>query len=227
MKNRTRVFRLASVALLSVVAAVDAATYRLVPSEARVLPGTTIGLTAEVQTEAGANVVGIGHFSFALDLTLTGTAGATADDISRILINEVDFDDLLNNSPGSPLGNQYLGIAGVTTDIFPPTFGHNVGDITWLFDFDMVVPLTAGLGDTITITPSEGALENLIANTTFDNVFPQRFESATLTVVPEPTSLLLLMLGAGAILGTRRRRCPSVSGQANQASAPRLDPGRR
>ncbi|MFH1110425.1 MAG: PEP-CTERM sorting domain-containing protein [Planctomycetota bacterium] len=206
IKNRIRVFGLASATLLSVVAIVDAATYRLVPSEAQVLPGTTIGLRAEVETEEGDNVVGIGYYSFALDLTLTGAAGARGSDISSVLINEADFDDLLNNSLGFPQGNQYLGIAGVTTDIFPPTFGYSVGDVTSLFNFVLAIPTTAVLGDTILITPGEGALENLIANTTFDNVFPQRFESATLTVVPEPTSLVLLAVSAGVIMGAHRRR---------------------
>jgi hypothetical protein len=193
MRNSIRVFGLALVTFLSVAAAVDAATYRLVPSEAQVRPGTTIGLTAEVETEAGDNMVGIGYFSFAIDLTLTGTTGAMGQDISSILINEADFDDLLNHSSGFPQGNQYLGIAGVTTDILPPTFGYNVGDTTRLFGFDLTVPEMAAFGDTITIAPSEGTLENLIVNDSFDNVVPQNFQPTTLTVVPEPTTAVMLL----------------------------------
>lgn len=93
----------------------------------------------------------------------------------------------------------------MTTNIFPPTFGYDVGDMTWLSRFDLTVPTTAQIGDTITITPSEGALENLIVNETFDNVAPQHFRPATVTVVPEPTTAVVLTFLTGAMLRLRRR----------------------
>ncbi len=204
MNNRLTGLRTAVAVTLLFAAFADAATYRVLPSESDVLPGDTPTLSVEVETEAGDNVVGIGYFSFAIDLTLTGTAGAMGSDIANILINETDFDDLSSISFGFPQGNQYFDTAGVTTDIVPPTFGYNVGDITWLFDFDLLVPVTAELGDTITITPSEGTLENLIANENFDNVAPQHLQPTTLTVVPEPATGTLFMLLA-TIVAYRRR----------------------
>jgi len=209
MNNRIMGLRAAVVGSLLFTAIADASIYRVMPSDTNVVAGATTGFSVEVETEAGDNVVDVGYFSFAIDLALTGTGGAMGSDVSNVLINETVFDDLSSISIGLAQGSQYLGIAGVTTDFLPPTFGNNAGDITWLFGFDLIIPLAAEPGDTITIIPSEGTLENLIANTTFDNVFPQRFESATLTVVPEPTSLLLLTLGAGVILGARQRRWPS------------------
>ena len=207
MNNRLTGLRTAVAVTLMFVAVADAATYRVLPSETDVLAGATIALSVEVETEAGDNVVGFGYFSFAIDLTLTGTAGVTGTDISNVLINETNFDDLLNISFGFPQGNQYLGIAGVTTDILPPTFGDTAGDITWLLDFELMIPVTAELGDTITITPSEGALENLIANASFDNVSPQTFLPATMTIVPEPTTaaLLITLLGLRTVVSARRR----------------------
>lgn len=204
MNNRLTGLRTAVAVTLLFAAVADAATYRVLPSESDVLPGATIGLSVEVETEAGDNVVGFGYFSFAIDLTLTGTAGAMGSDIASILINETDFDDLSGISFGFSQGNQYLGTAGLTTDFLPPTFGYNVGDIAWLFDFELVVPVAAGLGGTIIITPSEGTLENLIASETFANVAPQNFQPATLTVVPEPATGTLFMFLA-AIVAYRRR----------------------
>ena len=206
MNNRITGFWASATVSLLLVASADAATYRVLPRETDVLAGTTTGLSVEVETDARDNVVNHGYFSFAIDLTLTGTAGAMGSDIRNILINEVDFDDLSSSSFGFPQGGQYLGIAGMTTDIAPPTFGHNVGDRTWLFDFELTIPETAQLYQTITITPSEGVLENLIANANFDNVSPQNLRPATLTVVPEPSSLILLTVLAGVALGRRRAR---------------------
>ncbi len=209
MNNRPMGLRVAAVASLLLATFADAGIYRVLPSETDALAGTTTGFSVEVETEAGDNVLGIGYFSCAIDLTLTGTAGAMGSDISNILINETDFDDLSNISFGLPQGDQYLGVAGVTTDIFPPTFGETAGDITWLFDFELMIPAAAEPGDMIMITPSEGALENLIANGSFDNVTPQAFQPATITVVPEPTTaaLLVTVLALRTVFFTRRRVC--------------------
>ena len=206
MSIKVRTFGVATAGLLLGALTTEAGLYGIVPSQADVLPGTTIGLSAEVVTEAGDNVIGIGYFSFALDLTLSGTAGAVGEDISNLALNVASFDDLLGNSLGFAQGDQYLGVAGVTTDIIAPTFGHNVGDITWLFNFDLTIPATAQFGETITITPSEGALENLIASMSFDNVMPQTFEPTTLTVVPEPSSATLCLVIAAVAMLKRRRR---------------------
>lgn len=207
MKNRARNLRLKVILFLCAATASEAGIYRIVPSEADVLPGETIGLTAEVVTELGDNTVGVGYFSFALDLTLTGTSVAIGDDIGGVVINEASFDDLSSNSLGFAQGGQYLGIAGVTLDLVAPTFGQDIGVATWLFDFDLTVPFAAEFGETITITPSEGTLENLIANASFDNVAPQYFQPTTLTVVPEPTTAVLLvaLLGLSTVFRVRRR----------------------
>lgn len=194
------------VGLIATVA--EGGIYRVVPGESDVLPGSVTTLRVEAVTEEGDNTIGIGLFSFAIDLTVAGTAGADASDISNVVANTGSFDDLSSLSLGFAQGDEYLGIAGLTTDIFPPTFGHVVGDIIPLFTFDLTISDLAMIGDTITITPSEGAVDNLIANPTFDNVAPQMFLPATVTVVPEPTTGLLCLAGAclGVLARKRRRR---------------------
>ena len=159
-------------AFLATSMQVDAAIYRVLPSAADVTPGASYPMRVEVETQPGDNVVGVGFFSFAIDLAVSGTAGATGNNIGNVVLNESDFDDLLTHSVGHPQGNEYLGIAGVTSNFLAPTFGHHSGDTTWLVDFDVVIPSTASAGDALTITPSEGAFENLIANDRFD-VAPQ------------------------------------------------------
>lgn len=194
---------LSMLALVATPMPVNAAIYRVLPSAADVTPGASYPMRVEVETQAGDNVVGIGFFSFAIDLSVSGTAGATGNNIGNVVLNESDFDDFLTNSVGHPQGNEYLGIAGVTSNFLAPTFGHHAGDTTWLINFDVVIPLMVSAGDTLTITPSEGAFENLIANDRFNNVAPQLFEATTLTVVPEPASGLLTLI-VGCWLGRRR-----------------------
>ena len=207
MSNKFGLVGLVAAVLSLPTSAAQAADYRIAGGDALVAPGTTTHLTAEVETNAGDNVVGVGFFSFALDLGLSGSAGVLGTDISGIVLNTTNFDDVLSGSVGVPQGDRYLGIAGLTTDFVAPTFGYNAGDVTRLFDFDLAVPASALMGDTITITPSGGALENLIANTTFDSVRPQNFAPLTLVVVPEPTtaSLLLAFLALGSSVVWKRR----------------------
>jgi len=182
----------------------QAAEYRIVPAAADVLASDTLNLAVEVETEPGDNLVGVGHFSFAIDLALTGDAGAMGSDISNIVINEIEWDDTSSNQTGTPLGNEWIGVGGVTTDPFAPNFGAGVGDVIELFTFDLTIPATALLSSTITITPSEGLLQNLTVNSTFDPVSPQNFTPATLTVVPEPMSALLVAMAA--VMLVRRQR---------------------
>jgi hypothetical protein len=182
----------------------QAAQYRVVPAAADVLAGETLNLTVEVETESGDNLVGVGHFSFAIDLALTGDAAATGNDISNILINETQWDNTPSNQTGAPLGDEWIGVGGVTTDAFAPNFGDGVGDVIELFTFDLAIPATASPSSTITITPREGLLQNVTVNSTFDPVFPQRFTPATITIVPEPTPALLALAAAATLV--RRRR---------------------
>ena len=181
-----------------------AATYRIVPSEANVLPDALTSMSVEVETEAGDNLVGVGHYSFAVDLALSGTAAATGSDISNVDINDEPgfFDDLLSNEIGAASGNEFLGTAGVADDPFPPNFGWNIGDVVELFTFDLSIPATAQPGDTVIVTLSEGTLGSHIINDTLDAVAPQLFEAATLTVIPEPHTLALLIVGG--LVGMRR-----------------------
>ena len=190
--------------VFSFAAGASAAIYRISPGETNVLAGTTTTLSVQVETEANDNVVDLGYFAFAVDLELSGTAGAMGDDISNVLINTTAFDDFSNSNVGAPNGTLYLGTAGATTDFSPPTFGYNAGDVTWLFHFDLAVPVTAEVGDTITITPSEGANQNVVVGI-FANVTPQSYQQVTLSVVPEPTTIVLLGLLAGTVIRTRRR----------------------
>jgi hypothetical protein len=204
MTNRITASGMVVAVVFSLAAGADAAIYRVSAGVTDVLAGTTTNLSVEVETEAGDNVVGLGYFSFAVDLALSGTAGATANDISNVLINNTAFDDFSSSNMGFPNDADYLGIAGATTNFSPPTFGYNVGDLTWLFDFDLAVPVAAEVGDKITITPREGVNQNVVAGS-FANVAPQNFQPVTLTVVPEPTTAVLLGILAGAVLRRRRR----------------------
>jgi len=206
MKYRIKELAAVLLGIALISAHAEAGMYRVVPGGADVTSGSTVTLHVEAVTELGDNTIGIGLFSFAIELALSGTAGADGSDISNVIVNAGAFDDLSSLSLGFAQGSEYLGIAGVTSDIFPPTFGHHAGDVVSLFSFDLAIPDLAVFGDTITLTPSEGALDNLIANSTFDNVSPQTFEPATLTVVPEPTSVLILGVGTTLCLVRRRKR---------------------
>ena len=198
MHNNLAGYALAMLVGVSIASVSDGAEYRIMPSSADVLAGSTVGLAVEVETEPGDNLIGVGHYSFAIDLALGGTAGATGGDISNVVINTAFFDDYTNG--GASNGLAYLGTAGSTTDVTVPNFGSNVGDVLWLSNFDLTVPASALVGDTILITPSEGFLENVTV--TGDLVYPQHFAAATLTVVPEPTTLLAL----AGVVGLLRRR---------------------
>lgn len=184
------------------VSTTNAAQYRILPATNNVLAGETLNLAVEVETMSGDNLVGMGHFSFAIDLALTGTAGAVGTDISNIAINELEWDDTLSNQLGSAQANEWIGVGGVTEDAVAPNFGSTVGDVVDLFTFDLTVPADAVLGDTIVITPREGFLQNLTVSDFFDPVEPQTFVPATLTVVPEPSAALLASV---AIAALRRR----------------------
>lgn len=177
-----------------------AAEYRLVPGSGNVLAGDTLNLAVEVETQPGDNLVDVGHFSFAIDLTLTGDAGAVGSDVSNIVINEVAWDDTLSSQFGAAVGDQWIGTGGVTTDAFAPNFGAAVGNVIGLFTFDLTIPVAAPLHSTITITPTEGFLQNLTVNDSFDPVFPQNFAATTLTIVPEPTSALLAVMAAAMFI---------------------------
>ncbi len=184
------------------------ADYRVKPSVADVLPGDTVPMWVEVATIAGDNLVGIGHYSFAVDLSVTGTAGADGSAVSNVQINEAVFDDTDFNVIGAPSGPGFIGTGGVIDDVFGPNPGGVVGDVILLFSFDLAVPALAQPGDVIVITPSEGFLESLTVNAGFDNVDPQSFGTAALTVVPEPATLKLLAL-AGTLAIARRRMRPA------------------
>jgi hypothetical protein len=181
---------------------VNAAVYRIDAASAQVLPGDTIPVSVEVETETSDNLVGIGHFSFAIDLTVSGTSSAAGDALTNIIINESQWDDTFSNQIGSPAGDQLVGTGGVTTDVFEPNFGSAVGDTVELFTLNLNVPADAAQGETIILTPSEGFLENLTVNAVFDAVTPQNFAPFTFVVVPEPGSGLL----AAMLLLIRRNR---------------------
>jgi hypothetical protein len=161
-----------------------------------------------VETEIGDNVVGAGYYSFAVDLTISGTAGALGSDVSNVEVNTAMFNNVAAASVGHAEAAAYVGIGGATSDLIPPSFGHNVGDVIALFNFDLLVPASAAIGDSITIAPNEGILENLVVGT-FDPVAPQIFVPLHLTVVPEPTTAVLMILGA--VLAGKRIRRKSLS----------------
>lgn len=82
MNNRLTGLRTAVAVTLSFAALADAATYNVLPSEMDVLAGATYDFSVKVETVDGDNVVDVGYFSFAIDFTLTGTAGAMGQVIS-------------------------------------------------------------------------------------------------------------------------------------------------
>lgn len=187
---------------LFAAAQVNAAVYRVSATSAQVLPGDTIPISVEVETETSDNLVGTGHFSFAIDLTVSGTSNVAGDALTDVVINETQWDDTFSNQIGSPSGDQLVGTGGVTTDVFEPNFGSAVGDTVELFTVNLNVPANATEGETIILTPSEGFLENLTVNAVFDSVTPQNFSPFTFVVVPEPSCALL----ASILLLIRRNR---------------------
>ncbi len=189
--------------LCAVTTGAMAAEYRITPSAWDALPGSTVFLGMEAETQTGDNLIGVGHFSFAIDLAVSGTAGAAGSDIGNVVINTSFFDDTFSNSLGAPDGSSYTNIGGVTTDVFAPHYGSALGDVLALFTFDLTVPTTAQMGDTIVLTPSEGFLQSLTVSEFFDPVSPQTFAGTTITVVPEPTSLVAVL--ASCVLVLRRR----------------------
>jgi hypothetical protein len=173
---------------------VQAARYRVLPTLISGLPGETLAMTAVADTESGDNLVGVGHYQFAVDLTLGGTAGADGTAIGNVSINNDDFNDPAGMHIGVPVGTAFAGTAGRTADP-APTFGYVVGDEIPLFYFDLTIPETAVVGDMITVTPSEGALRSYAATSPIALVSPQLFETASARVLPEPGGLLILALG--------------------------------
>lgn len=180
-----------------------AATYQVLPSSAGVEAGEPLTVTIKVETKAGDNLVGCGHFAFAIDLAFFGSAGVGPDAVSGVQLNEIVFSDVLSSFLGTIEGNQLKGVGGASLDAFGPNAGASVGDIVQLFSFTLNVPAAAPIGSTITITPSEGQLQNVTVNDMFDPVSPQTFSSANLVVIPEPASLILLAATGILVLGRR------------------------
>lgn len=199
MTDRHVILRVALLFVALIADSVTAGIYRVIPTDLEVEPGTTTQVLMEVETEAGDNTVNRGYFSFAVDLAFSGDAGVQGSNVSNVAINLGAFNDLQNASTGAPFGSIYGDVAGVTTDILRPSFGWHVGDIVRLFSFELTIPNGAANGDTVIITPGEGFLGNRIVSGNFDRVAPQNYMPTTLTVVPEPASALLLIIGLVAI----------------------------
>lgn len=193
MSSRRNVYR-TFVVVLWTGASAQSAEYRIL-SESVALPGSLASMRAEVETYAGDNLIGFGHFSFAVDLAFAGDAGVRGSAVRNIVMNVAVFDDVLSNQLGGPSEARYLGMGGVTTDVIWPNPGAGIGDIVELFTFDLLIPEAAQVGQTVTIMPSEGFLQNVVANDNFDPVAPQTFAAAHMTIVPEPGTLAFLFLG--------------------------------
>jgi hypothetical protein len=176
----------------------------VLPSSAEVEAGEPFTVTIQVETKAGDNLVGCGHFAFAIDLSFLGSAGVGPDAVSGLQLNETVFGDVQSSFLGTIEGNQLKGVGGASLDAFGPNAGASVGDIVQLFSFSLNVPAAAPLGSTITISPSEGRLQNVTVNDMFDRVSPQTFSSANLVIIPEPASLILLAVSS--LLALRRRQ---------------------
>lgn len=209
------------VAVGAICAPVYGAIYRVVPAVGVADPGQVVSMHLEVETEAGDNLVGVGHFSFAINLAIGGDAGGMGSGISTVTINIAFFDDVLSNDFGTASGALYSGVAGVTTDVLAPNQGSQIGDVLELFTFDFAIPLTAAPGQFVSFTPSEGILENLTVNDFFDPVSPQRFEGAILTVVPMPSGLACFGIAGIALCRRRRRISADEEFLSNEMQRPR------
>ncbi len=196
--------RICALALVLACGSAFAADYQVLPSSAEVQPGELFTVTIQVETKTGDNLVGYGHFAFAIDLSFLGSAGVGPDAMSALQLNETVFDDVQSNFAGTIDGNRLKGVGGASLNAFGPNAGASVGDTVQLFSFTLSVPATAPLDSTITITPAEGRLQNVTVNDMFDRVSPQTFSSASFVVIPEPAGLILL--AAGSLRVFRRRR---------------------
>ena len=79
----------AGVVLMPLAGDAFGAMYSMTAPATQVLPGETIGLGVQVETEPGDNLVGVGHFSFAIDLDFSGTAGSLAQYVANVTINTI------------------------------------------------------------------------------------------------------------------------------------------
>lgn len=180
-----------------------ATDYRVLANSDEAFPGQQFALWLVANTVQNDNVIGYGYLSFATDLTFSGNASIPGTAVGNVAINTNIFNDSLSNSNGHAQGNQYVGVAGVTTDLNAPNPGAYVGDIVRLFDFTITVPLSTAPGTSFIIMPSEGFLQNLTVNPNFDPVSPQTFQPLTITIVPEPANLILIGVMSLLLFGSR------------------------
>lgn len=193
--------------------AVFATNYRVMALSEEAFPGQQFAAWLLAETMPNDNVVGYGLYSFAIDMSFSGSAIIPGSAVGNVIINTSVFNDSFSNSIGHAQGNQYVGIAGVTTDLAAPNPGANVGDVVRLFDFSIGVPLSAVPGTSFTIAPSEGFLQNLTVNPNFDPVNPQTFASLTIAIVPEPGVLLPLLMSWMMLHKRPSRRAEMVFAQ--------------
>jgi hypothetical protein len=173
-------------------------------------PATSALFLVEVLTEPGDNTIDAGgYFSFAIDMDFGGTAGIVGADVWDVQINHALFDDVQSSFTGQPQGASYTGVSAATTSAVPMTFGYTAGDIVSLFTFQLDIPASAMVGQTLTITPSEGFLQNVVVATPPDmpeQVDPQNFMVYSGLIIPEPGSMFVLLTGSGALLILRQLR---------------------
>ncbi|MCB9853076.1 MAG: hypothetical protein H6819_08270 [Phycisphaerales bacterium] len=174
------------------------------------MPGEEVTLRMSALTQASDNLIGVGIISFGIDMMLSGPPGFSAANVTEVRINEAQYGNMSALSTGSPNGALYERVRGLSSNITPPYPGASVGTRVTFFEFDVQIPLSATTGTMLTIEPMEGVddIFTVNQNNMPIRVMPQQFASATITVVPEPGGLALLLLPFIAMI--RRRRIPGI-----------------
>ncbi|MCB9854668.1 MAG: hypothetical protein H6818_03195 [Phycisphaerales bacterium] len=199
MANSRRLMWFVTVATMMSAIEARAADYRTIPMSVEAHPGDVVAMRVEVETLPGDNLIGVGHYSFAINLEMMGLPASA---VSNVDVNQVLFDDVNAVFVGAPIAGTYEGIAGASTDVFPPNPGSQAGDIITLFTFNLLIPEMAIPGELIHVQPVEGDLANVSAS--FVQVSPQTFAGTSLIVVPEPAGATFMIIAGFALRGPRR-----------------------
>lgn len=180
-------------------------------------PGDTFSFEVVTRWGAGGNLgFGIGNIDYSIDLGVSTISfeGMNADGsfvvplastngaVSGFMVDAGDADNEFIPSTSS----SDFGILRADDTLDRPEVGNSSWDADWVIRIDWTVPLDAAPG-TYEVTGSEEI--DIFTPTAQladqgNATFPGSHTPFSLKVVPEPSSLLLAMLGVGAFC--RRRR---------------------
>jgi hypothetical protein len=166
-------------------------------------PGTTGGTFDVLLTDSGSAGVSVAGFIFQIQssnpaITFTGTFTSTAT-ANYIFSGNSLFGPEIDTQTSPSLISQDLAASGSTI--------LNSGDVVGLGQVFFNVSPTAAPGP-VTISFTGGAAGNDLSDPTGNNIPVTTFTSGTINVTstPEPSSVLMMLAGVGALAAWNRRR---------------------